>query len=155
MTPAIQLARKARIQHSVHEYEHDPKHDSYGMEAAQKLGLDPDHVFKTLVVQLDNDQLACAVLPVSKQLNMKRMAKAVGVKKAEMADAAVVQRSSGYVLGGVSPLGQKKSLTTVIDASAQTLDTMYVSAGRRGMDMGLQPADLQRLTRGVFAAISQ
>ncbi len=154
MTPAIQLARKARIQHSIHEYEHDPMHDSYGMEAAQKLGLDPDHVFKTLVVQLDNRQLACAVLPVSKQLNMKRMAKAVGVKKAEMANAAVVQRSSGYVLGGVSPLGQKKALATVIDDSAQALDTMYVSAGRRGMDMGLSPADLQRLTHAVFAAIS-
>jgi len=154
MTPAIQLARKARIQHSIHEYEHDPMHDSYGMEAAQKLGLDPDHVFKTLVVQLDNRQLACAVLPVSKKLNMKRMAKAAGVKKAEMANAAVVQRSSGYVLGGVSPLGQKKALTTVIDDSAQALDTMYVSAGRRGMDMGLSPADLQRLTHAVFAAIS-
>jgi Cys-tRNA(Pro)/Cys-tRNA(Cys) deacylase len=155
MTPAIQLVRKSKIEHSIHEYEHDPGHESYGLEAAQKLRLDPAEVFKTLVVKLDGSKLACAVLPVSRQLNMKRMAKAAKAKKAEMADAASVQRSSGYVLGGVSPLAQKKALPTVIDASAQTLETMYVSAGKRGMDMGLKPADLQRLTRAVFADISE
>jgi Cys-tRNA(Pro)/Cys-tRNA(Cys) deacylase len=155
MTPAIQLARKSKIEHSIHDYEHDPGHESYGLEAAEKLGLDPAEVFKTLVVKLDGARLACAVLPVSRQLNMKRMAKAAKAKKAEMADAASVQRSSGYVLGGVSPLAQKKALPTVIDASAENLPKMYVSAGKRGMDMGLQPADLQRLTRAVFADISE
>ena len=154
MTPAIQLARKAGIEHSIHEYEHDPGYASYGLEAAEKLGLDPDQVFKTLVVRLDTGRLACAILPVSRQLNMKRMAKAAGAKKAEMADAAAVQRSSGYVLGGVSPLGQKKALLTIIDETAAGLTTMYVSAGRRGIDMGIGPADLQHLTRASFAPIS-
>lgn len=155
MTPAIQLARKNRIEHQIHEYDHDPAHTSYGLEAAEKMNIDPGKVFKTLVVKLDSGQLAVAIVPVARQLSMKLFARATGAKKATMADADEVQRSSGYVLGGVSPIGQKKSLPTVIDASAEDLGSMFVSAGRRGLEIELAPLDLQRLTRASFAEISQ
>lgn len=152
MTPAIKQAQKAQIQFQIHEYDHDPAAESYGEEAAEKLGVASDRVFKTLVVAYGKD-LAVAVLPVSCQLNLKQFAKAIGAKKAAMADKAVAERVTGYVLGGVSPLGQKKALTTVIDASAQAWDTLYVSAGRRGLEIELSPEDLKALTRGKFAAI--
>ncbi|MGD2119894.1 MAG: Cys-tRNA(Pro) deacylase [Chromatiales bacterium] len=155
MTPAINLAKKARIQHKVHEYTHDADAPSYGLEAAEKLGLPETQVFKTLVVNLDNRQLAVAVLPVGSMLSMKQIAKALGGKKAAMAEAIEVQRSTGYVLGGVSPLGQKKRLPAVIDSSAEGLDTMYVSAGRRGLEIELAPADLKKLTSAQFADICQ
>ncbi len=155
MTPAIQLVRKAGINHRIHEYAHDAAHSSYGLEAAEKMGVSADRVFKTLVVTMDNGKLAVGVLPVSQQLSMKRMAKAMGAKKLEMADTTAVQRSTGYVLGGVSPLGQKKRLPTVIDSSAQDLDTMFVSAGRRGLEIELEPADLLALTAAKFHAICQ
>ncbi len=153
MTPAIQLARKQRIEHRIHQYEHDANHASYGLEAAEKLNIDPARVFKTLVVRLDSGKLAVAVLPVSHQLNMKLVAQASGAKRAEMAPAADVQRATGYVLGGVSPLGQKKNLPTTIDASAQDLATLFVSAGRRGVEIELKPTDLQQLTRASFAEL--
>jgi Cys-tRNA(Pro)/Cys-tRNA(Cys) deacylase len=133
MTPAINIAKKNKISFKVHEYNHDSASESYGLEAAVKMGVDENRVFKTLVVQLDNKQLAVAVLPVSSQLSMKLMAKAAGAKKAIMADPPDVQRSTGYVLGGVSPLGQKKRLKTVIDSSAKKDSTLYISAGRRGL----------------------
>ena len=152
MTPAIKQAQKAQIQFQIHEYDHDPAAESYGEEAAEKLGVASDRVFKTLVVAYGKD-LAVAVLPVSCQLNLKQFAKAIGAKKAAMADKAVAERVTGYVLGGVSPLGQKKALTTVIDASAQAWDTLYVSAGRRGLEIELSPEDSKALTRGKFAAI--
>ena len=155
MTPAITLARQRRIAHQVHEYTHDPGAASYGLEAADKLGLPPSQVFKTLVVQLDDGKLAVGVLPVDHQLNPKLMARALGAKKAAMADKDAVQRSTGYVLGGVSPLGQKKSLPTVIDASAEQLDTLYVSAGRRGLEISLSPADLAVLTGARFATLCE
>lgn len=155
MTPAINIARKAKIAHNVHEYQHDPSHEAFGMEAAEKLGIEPSQVFKTLVVALDSKELAVAVVPVSSMLNMKQIAKVLKAKKAMMADKADVQRSTGYVLGGVSPLGQKKRLKTVIDASAQDFDTLFVSAGRRGLEIELSPQDLSHLTQGVFAKISQ
>ncbi|MDH5760767.1 MAG: Cys-tRNA(Pro) deacylase [Gemmatimonadota bacterium] len=155
MTPAIQLALEHGIDHRIHEYEHDPAHASYGMEAAEKLGVAADRVFKTLVVSLDGGKLAVAVLPVSAQLGLKRFAKAAGAKKAEMAAAADVQRVTGYVLGGVSPLGQKKPLPTFFDASAEVFDTIYVSAGRRGLEIELDPADLLRLTSGRYADLRQ
>jgi Cys-tRNA(Pro)/Cys-tRNA(Cys) deacylase len=155
MTPAIAIADKNAIDYRTHEYRHDAAHSSYGMEAAEKLSLSPARVFKTLVVKLDNRQLAVGVVPVNTQLNLKQLAKALGAKKAAMAEAAEVQRSTGYVLGGVSPLGQKKLLKTVIDSSATQQQTVYVSAGRRGLEIELSPGDLKKLTRAIFADIKQ
>lgn len=155
MTPAINALRKTKIAHQVHEYVHDPSNDAYGPEAAEKLGVPADRVFKTLVVGTDSKELIVAVLPVSTMLSMKSLAKAVGAKKVAMANPAEVERVTGYVLGGVSPLGQKKRLKTIIDASAQTFPTLYVSAGRRGLQIELSPMDLKRLTNGVFAEIGQ
>lgn len=154
MTPAINTAKKAGIQYRIHEYSHDPAAASYGLEAAEKLGVPAGQVFKTLIVQLDNHELAVGVVPVNTLLNMKRIARAAGAKKADMAPAADVQRSSGYVLGGVSPLGQKKTLRTFVDNSAQGFATMYVSAGRRGLEIELAATDLIRMTRGSFADLA-
>lgn len=153
MTPAIDLAKQQGIHYRLHQYQHDAAAASYGLEAAEKLALPPERVFKTLVVQLDAKQLAVAVLPVNQQLNMKLMAKALGAKKAEMANANDVMRSTGYVLGGVSPLGQKKRLPTVIDSSAQQFSSIYVSAGRRGLEIELSAGDLCQLLGGCFALI--
>lgn len=155
MTPAINRAKKARITFTVHEYEHDPSGESYGLEAAHKMGVDPESVFKTLVVSDGGKDLVVAVVPVSGQLDLKQLAKAVGVKKVAMADVKLVERTTGYVVGGVSPLGQKKQLSTVIDESAQALGTMYVSAGRRGLEIELSPGDLASLTRAAFASIAK
>ena len=153
MTPAIDLAKQQAIPYQVHHYQHDPASASYGMEAAEKLGVKPEQVFKTLVVQLDGKQLAVAVLPVNQQLSMKLVAKALGAKKAEMASAADVMRSTGYVLGGVSPLGQKKRLPTLIDSSAMQFSTIYVSAGKRGLEIELAAADLAKLLNANIASI--
>ncbi len=155
MTPAVNSAKKAKIEFSVHQYEHDSGHASYGLEAAEKLAVASERIFKTLVVKLDTSQLAVAVLPVNSMLSMKSVAKACGARKAEMADKTEVQRSTGYVLGGVSPLGQKKSLKTVIEQSAQQYPTIYVSGGRRGLEIELNPLDLQTLTLALFASICQ
>lgn len=155
MTPAINAARRAKIAHQVHEYDHDPGTESYGVEAAEKLGLPENRVFKTLVVTVDGKELVVGVLPVSSMLSMKALAKALGAKKAAMAKPADVERVTGYVLGGVSPLGQKKRLVTIIDASAQTFPTIYVSAGRRGLQIELDPQDLKKLTGGSYADICQ
>ena len=153
MTPAINAAKKAGIHFRVKEYEHSPAAESFGLEAAEKLGLSPDQVFKTLVVT-DGKKLYVGVLPVSNQLNLKLMAKALGLKRVTMADKQQVAVSTGYVLGGVSPIGQKKSLPTIIDSSAQTLASINVSAGRRGLEIELSARDLQRLTSATFADIS-
>ncbi|XKH01110.1 Cys-tRNA(Pro) deacylase [Marinobacter nauticus] len=155
MTPGINLARKQKITHTVHEYTHDPDSESYGQEAADKLGVPASRVFKTLVVSLDNKALAVAVLPVSGMLSMKQIARAAGAKKATMAPPADVERATGYVLGGVSPLGQKKRLKTIIDVSAADYDTVYISAGRRGLEIELSPDDLKSLTNAVLAEICQ
>lgn len=155
MTPAIDLLRKKKIVHTVHEYEHDPAAESYGLEAAEKLGIDPARTFKTLVVKLDKGTLAVGIVPVSSMLNLKRMAKACGAKKAAMAPPPEVERATGYVLGGVSPLGQKKRLPTVIDESAARFETVYVSAGKRGMDVELAPGDLQSLLGARFESLAQ
>lgn len=151
MTPGINMANKARVAHTVHEYAHDPAAESYGLEAAEKLGVPAGRVFKTLVVSLDGHDLAVGVVPVSSMLGMKQIARAAGAKKASMADKTEVERATGYVLGGVSPLGQKKRLPTFIDASAERFATVYVSAGRRGLEIELDPQDLKALTGGVFA----
>ncbi len=155
MTPGILAARKAKVSYTVHEYQHDPAAESYGTEAAEKMGVDPDRVFKTLVVNIDGKALAVAVLPVTHLLSLKLIARAAGAKKAAMADKLDVQRSTGYVLGGVSPLGQKKRLPTYIDASAQQFDTVFVSAGKRGLEIELPPADLAGLTNGQFVPLQQ
>jgi Cys-tRNA(Pro)/Cys-tRNA(Cys) deacylase len=155
LTPAVNSAKKAKIEFTVHQYEHDSDQSSYGLEAAEKLAVGPQRVFKTLVVKLDASQLVVAILPVNSMLSMKSVAKACGGRKAEMADKVEVQRSTGYVLGGVSPLGQKKSLKTVIDQSAYQHATIYVSGGRRGLEIELKALDLQILTRALFAPISQ
>ena len=155
MTPGIKLAEKAKIPHRVHEYIHDSSSESYGLEAAEKLGVPAVKVFKTLVVSLDNKTLVVGVIPVSSMLSMKLIAKAAGAKKAAMAEPSDVERSTGYVLGGVSPLGQKKRLKTFIDASAKEHATIFVSAGRRGLEIELAPQDLAQLVNGFFAEISQ
>ena len=155
MTPAITVARQNNISHTVHEYPHDPASHSYGNEAAEKLGIPAERVFKTLVVLLDQKELAVAVVPVSSNLSMKNIARSAGVKKAIMAPRADVERATGYVLGGVSPLGQKKKLRTVIDSSAKGFTSIYVSAGRRGLEIELNADDLKTLTRAIYAEISQ
>lgn len=153
MTPAINAAKKARIAYTVHHYDHDPASPSYGREAAEKLGLDEARVFKTLIVELDSGSLAVGIVPVSAMLSMKLLAKAAGAKKAAMAEKGAVARATGYVLGGVSPLGQKKRLPTFIDVSATGFPTIFVSAGRRGLDLELKPADLASLTGAKFAPL--
>ena len=155
MTPGINIVKRAKITYKLHEYAHDASSESYGLEAAHKLGVAEDRVFKTLVVCLDMKTLAVGVLPVSSMLSMKRMAKAAGAKKAAMAAQSDVERSTGYVLGGVSPLGQKKQLQTIVDASAENHATIYVSAGRRGLEIELRPQDLVKLVNGRFAEICQ
>lgn len=155
MTPAINTAKKRKISYVIHEYLHDESEQSYGSEAAAKLAVSEDRVFKTLVVAIDNKELVVAVVPVSLMLSMKRIAKAAGAKKAIMAERSEVERSSGYVLGGVSPIGQKKALRTFIHSSASAYPTIYVSAGRRGLEIELSPNDLSLLTRGVIAEICQ
>lgn len=155
MTPAINLLKKKKITHKVHSYKHDGDHPSFGLEAAEKLGLNPQRVFKTLVAQLDGKELAVAIIPVSKKLNMKMLAKAAGVKKATMADKDLVVKTTGYILGGVSPLGQKKQLKTFLDSTADGFGTIFFSGGRRGLEIELAPKDLLTLTRGLLAEISQ
>lgn len=155
MTPAINLAKKLKLDFNTHEYAHDPSSDSYGLEAAEKLGVNPAQVFKTLVVQDDQGKLAVAVLPVEHLLNLKKIAKAIGSKKAGMADPKLVERTTGYVLGGVSPLGQKKRLPTVIDESAKHFDTLFVSGGRRGLEIELSPLDLANTLGASFADLVQ
>lgn len=154
MTPAINLVKKRKISHKIHEYTHDSNAESYGAEAAEKMGVSESQVFKTLVAKLDGKTLAVGIVPVSSTLSLKQLAKAAGGKKAAMADPAEVERSSGYVLGGVSPLGQKKLLKTIIDKSAQEFETIFVSAGKRGLEIELAPEDLAGLLRGEFASIA-
>lgn len=155
MTPAIDLLKKARAEHRVHSYTHDPKAASYGLEAAEKLGLNPSQVFKTLLAASEKGELLVAVVPVAGSLDLKALAHAAGVKKAEMADPQAAQRSTGYLLGGISPLGQKKRLRTFIDQSAQQHATIYVSAGRRGLEVELSAATLAEQTRAEFAEIGR
>lgn len=149
MTPACKLLDRQKIQYSIHEYEHDPQAKSFGLEAAEKLGLDVQEVFKTLMVT-DEKNYFVAILPVQHQLNLKKVATAFGVKKLQMADPKVAERLSGYLVGGISPVGQKKRLKTVIDHSAAKLSKMYVSGGKRGLDIGLAPQDLAQVLSADF-----
>lgn len=155
MTPAIDLLKKHKTDFRVHSYEHDPKTASYGLEAAEKLGLEPARVFKTLLACSEKGELLVAVVPVVGSLDLKALAQAAKVKKADMADPAAAQRATGYLLGGISPLGQKKRLRTFIDSSAQSLSSLYVSAGRRGLEVELAPQVLAEHTSGSFADIAR
>ncbi len=153
-TPATLALTRAGVPFTTHAYDHDPAATSYGLEAAELLGLDPDQVFKTLFVEVDG-RLVVGIVPVSRQLDLKAVAAAVGGKKATMADPAAAERATGYVVGGISPLGQKRAHPTVLDESALAYETVYVSGGRRGLDLGLSPKDLVRLTSATTAAIAR
>ncbi|MCZ8205946.1 Cys-tRNA(Pro) deacylase [Gemmatimonas sp.] len=155
MTPAILLARKSGVPHDVLSYEHDPRAASFGLEAATLLGLDPASVFKTLVADVDGVGLACAVVPVSATLDLKALADTVGGRRARMADPQAAERATGYVVGGISPLAQKKRLPLVLDDSAQHFPRIHVSAGRRGLEIALSADDLLVLTGGATAAIAR
>ncbi|MER5872512.1 Cys-tRNA(Pro) deacylase [Streptomyces sp. NPDC002044] len=153
-TPAIVALTAAGITFATHAYAHDPAHPSYGEEAAEAMGVSPEQVFKTLVTDVDG-VLTVAVVPVSGSLDLKALATAVGGKRAAMADPALAERTTGYVRGGISPLGQRKRLRTVLDASASDRATICVSAGRRGLEVELTPADLAALTGAVLAPIAR
>lgn len=156
MTPAIKAAEKAKIPFRVHEYDHDPNADSYGLEAARALGIEPARVFKTLLVEMaGSGDLAVGIVPVDSQLDLKAIASAAGVKKCKMADPAMAERVTGYIVGGISPLGQKKLLSTFLDSSASGFDTINVSAGRRGLEIELAAKDLLAITRGRLADIAR
>ncbi|WP_405879174.1 Cys-tRNA(Pro) deacylase [Streptomyces sp. NBC_01136] len=153
-TPATVALTAAGVAYTVHAYEHDPSHPSYGEEAAEAMGVSPDRVFKTLVADVDG-VLVVAVVPVSGSLDLKALATAVGGKRAAMADPAAAERTTGYVRGGISPLGQRKKLPTVLDASAAAHPTVCVSAGRRGLEVELAPDDLVKLTEAVSAPVAR
>ncbi|MED5388916.1 MAG: Cys-tRNA(Pro) deacylase [Pseudomonadota bacterium] len=154
MTPAVQAAKKAKVLYELHRYDPDPKAESYGREAADVLGLAPEKVFKTLVALVD-DQPVVAMVPVACQLDLKCLARAHGGKKAQMCPADKAQRLTGYVLGGISPLGQKKRLPLYLDSRAESLATLYMSAGRRGLEIAMAPQDLLALTGGELAALAR
>ena len=153
-TPATAQLTRAGIAFIPHRYEHDAEVTGFGLEAAEKLRLDPERVFKTLLADADG-RLVVGIVPVTGQLDLKALAAAVGAKKATMADPKIAERKTGYVVGGISPIGQKTALPTVIDASAELFDTVFVSGGRRGLDIELAPADLQRATGALFAPIAR
>lgn len=153
-TPATVALTKAGAGFTLHPYDHDPNAQAYGEEAADALGVPHDRIFKTLVAEVESG-LAVAVVPVAGKLDLKALAAALGGKRAAMADAAKVERVTGYVVGGISPLGQRRALPTVVDSSALDFPTIYFSAGRRGLQIEAAPADLVRLTRAVTAPIGK
>lgn len=155
MTPAIRALERAGAPHRVLSYAHDPRAPAYGLEAAEALDLAPETVFKTLVAKLDDGRLAVALVAVTDQLDLKALARAAGAKKAQMAEPEAAQRATGYVVGGISPLGQKKRLPTFIDRRAEALSMLHISAGKRGLEVALAPADLARLCAGRFADLAR
>ena len=154
MTPAVVALRKAGIEHVLHEYPHDPRSASFGLEAASALGVDPDRVFKTLLADLDG-QLVVGVVPVTSRLDLKALARALGGSRAAMADVALAERATGYVAGGISPFGQKRAHRTAVDETAELWETVYVSGGRRGLDVEVAPADLLEVTGATVADLSR
>jgi Cys-tRNA(Pro)/Cys-tRNA(Cys) deacylase len=153
-TPATTALSRAGVSFTMHRYQHDPAAPSFGLEAAEAIGVQADQVFKTLLADVDG-RLVVAVVPVVGSLDLKALASATGGKRAAMAASAAAERATGYVVGGISPLGQRRRLPTVVDASAVEFGTVYVSAGRRGLDVGLAPADLIRLTGATTARIGR
>lgn len=154
MTPAVVELERAGVAFGVHHYEHGGTSRGFGAEAAAKLGLDPDRVFKTLLVTLDDAGHAVAIVPVSGKVSLKAVGRAFGARRAEMCDPAMAERLTGYVVGGISPFGQRRRLPTAIDETAELFDTIYVSGGRRGLDVGVAPADLVRLLDAIVADIA-
>ena len=152
-TPATNLLTSKGIDFKAHEYSHDPNSTSFGLEAAEKLGIDPNRVFKTLIANVD-ESFAVAIVPVNQQVSLKSLARTLAAKRAVMADPAAAARLTGYVVGGISPLGQKRLFSTVIDQSAKEFETILVSGGRRGFDIELSPQDLAELLSAVFAEIA-
>jgi Cys-tRNA(Pro)/Cys-tRNA(Cys) deacylase len=152
-TPATALLSRAKIPFTLHPYDHDPRSQAYGEEAAEALGVDPSRIFKTLIASVEG-RLACAVVPVAARLDLKALAAALGGKRAELADPTAAARATGYVVGGISPLGQRSRLKVIVDESAQQFETVYVSAGKRGLQVQLAPADLVRAADGVLAPIA-
>lgn len=155
MTPGIKALEGAGVTHRIHQYQHNQSAESWGEEAAEKLGIDPARVFKTLVMTLDTQELVVALVPVNSRLSLKALAREAGSKKAGMANPQVVERSTGYILGGVCALGQKKTLRTFLDDSVSQFSTIYISAGRRGLEIELAPDDLLALCRGRLAPLQQ
>jgi Cys-tRNA(Pro)/Cys-tRNA(Cys) deacylase len=153
VTPAINELERSGVPFSVHEYERGESLHDFGLEAAQQLGFDPDQVFKTLLVTSDGGQ-AVAIVPVSSKLGLKAMGRALGTKRVDMCDPAVAERITGYVRGGISPFGQKRRLPTVLDEMATAFDTIYVSGGKRGLDIGVAPDDLVRVLDATVADIA-
>jgi Cys-tRNA(Pro)/Cys-tRNA(Cys) deacylase len=153
-TPAFIVLHRAKVPFTAHSYVHDPKAESFGMEAATALGVEPARVFKTLMAVVDGE-LCVGIVPVMGSLDLRALADALGGKRAQMADAAQAQRATGYVIGGISPLGQKKAHRTVVDRSSTQWPTIFVSGGRRGLEAELPPADLVRLTNAVVARIAR
>lgn len=153
-TPATVALTRAGIRFTALAYEHDPRAAAYGLEAAEKLGIEPDRVFKTLLASVDGS-LAVGIVPVAEQLDLKALAAAVGGKRAEMADPSLAERKTGYVVGGISPIGQKVALPTVLDETAILHETILVSGGRRGLDLELAPDDLLAVTNGRYAPIAR
>ena len=154
MTPAVVAARRAKIDFTIHDYQHDPAAPSYGLEAAERLGLDPAQVFKTLIASVDGKPVV-ALVPVARSLDLRALASAAAGKRASMIEVAEAERLTGYDAGGISPLGQRKRLRTILDESAMGWERIYVSAGRRGLEIGLAPGDLLRLSQGEVAAIGR
>ena len=153
MTPAIDLLKKNKCDFKIHKYDHDPACTNFGNEAVQKLGLDASQVYKTLLVELTPKQLVVCVLPVKNQLSLKDVASAFDVKKAVMANKDEAQKVTGYLLGGISPLGQKKLLKTVLDESVNKFETIFISGGKRGLDIEVKPKDLQKLLNSLIYGI--
>lgn len=160
-TPATVELAAAAVPFTEHEYAHDPRAESYGLEAAQALGLDPQVVYKTLLVTLESaagsvaHPMAVVIVPVERHVDLKAAAHALGAKRAAMADPAAAQRSTGYVVGGISPFGQRRRLPTVLDAAAAGHETIYVSGGRRGYDLGVAPDDLVRVLGAIVAPVAR
>jgi Cys-tRNA(Pro)/Cys-tRNA(Cys) deacylase len=152
-TPATALLTRLDVPFTLHPYEHDPRSQAYGEEAAQALGVDPARIFKTLIASVET-KLACAVVPVAARLDLKAFAAALGAKRAELAEPAAAARATGYVVGGISPIGQKSRLRVVLDESAEAFETVYVSAGKRGLQVQLAPADLVRASAALVASIA-